>query len=384
MSDTVVRAFELPVNVVEPREAWETIRECWKQATMLANWCVQQLLRNDVVRLPGMVKLAKMPKINGKRLKGLYGLASETFGFTQPGNWWTGACRSASTICRDVERKYISERLNVIWHRKQAPCTYRYPYPWPIHAQAWRQARLDRNGRPCIEVVLPSQEFSFPDGGVGIQLRGGAEFGRQMGLFRQVVNGSLPMFQLVIREQHCSPSCHRPRLEAREDSRVLVKMVAELPCREKLGDRVLTLITDPNAFWVAELDGRQAWVLNNDHMKRAFAWLAAHEDRLDRLAQDSKAERRLNPDALGAINRSRGRCCRKHHNRMASWLHETAAHLVGFAQRNRVGTVLYSDLEQGHIERFPWFKLKALLKDKLKATGIVCRCASDGEEETAA
>jgi hypothetical protein len=45
--ETVVRAFELPVQSVEfadGRDGWAGLRACWHEATLLANWGVQQLL----------------------------------------------------------------------------------------------------------------------------------------------------------------------------------------------------------------------------------------------------------------------------------------------------------------------------------------------------
>ena len=380
MNDTVIRAFELPLQHAEPH-VWPLLRECWKQATMLANWCVMELARHDVTRMGKMAKLPPYPyeKLHGRKLKGLYGRASESF--RMKSGWWAGACISAATVCREVERAYHQDRFAVLWQCKQALRLYRYPYPWPIHAQSWKAAGLgEHDGKPWVEVVLPG-------GKARLQLRGGPEFGRQMGLFRQVVKGELPRLALVIREQPANRGCHRPGVESREAgggarqfSRVMVKMVAKLPVKEKPGERVLTLCTDPNAFWVAELDGRQAWVLNNDHMRRAFEWQAVHAARLLRLAQDAKAERRLNPEALDALNDSRRRCCDKHHRRLSSWLHETAAHLVGFAARQKVGRVLYRDVKTGFIPSFPWHRLKTLLKDKLTAAGIVLDCASDNTE----
>ena len=362
-SPTVVRAFELPLHHLEAgeRDGWDLLRECWREGTCLANWGVQQLLRADVTRLPEMEKLPKMPLIKGVKLKGLYGLASESFAFKT--GWWAGACNSASTILHTVEQKYRSERLNVLWHRKQDPTTYRYPYPWPVHARGWKEAGFE-DGRPFVRLALPGGE-------VVLRLRGGPEFGLQLGRFRQVVAGNLPRLQLVIRQQGASLGCHRPTVKDRgKNCRVMVKMVAKLPAKEATGNRVLTLSTDPNAFWVAELDGRQAWVLNNDHMRRAFDWLAKYDAKRQRLAQDRKAERRMNRSHLADINEAQRRCGDKHARRMQSWLHETAAHLVGFCVRNHVGEVLYLDGERDFIPAFPWHRLKSLLSDKLTAAGI--------------
>lgn len=370
-TDTVIRAFELPLQGCMA-ETWPLLRECWRHSTELANWCVFELARADGPLLD------KHPGVKGRKLKGLYGLASETFKMKT--GWWAGACISASTICRDVESAYRRERNKVVRLHKQSLRTYRYPYPWPVHASGWKAAGLDESGKPWIDVALPG-------GTVRLHLRGGPEFGRQLTLFRCVVKGDLPRLALSIREQPCSTGCHRPHGAEKaagggqsRPMRVMVKMVARLPVLEKPGDRVLTLCTDPRAFWVAELDGRQAWVLNADHVKRAQDWINAHEDMLDRLSQDTKAERRLRTGRLRQLQEARQKRVQKHHDRVASWLHEITAHVVGFAVRQRVGAVVYHDRDRGFISRFPWARLKGLLADKLKAAGITLHAATDEGE----
>lgn len=365
MPETVVRAFELPVQAVEAggRDGWALLRECWSRATDLANWSALQLLRADQTRLAGMEKLPPAPRLSGKRLKGLYGLASETFGFTKPGSWWSGACISASSIVREVERKYLSERGNVLWRRCQAPVTYSYPHPWPVHSQAWKVATFE-GGKPVVVACLPGGIVKF-------RLRGGPEFGRQLGLFRQVAGGSLPKLQLVVRQQGASNSCHRPTVwDGGRERRVMVKMVARLPVKERPGDRCLVLSTDPSAFWVAELDGRPAWVLNADHVRFGLAAHEAHLVRLQRLSQDCKAERRLCSNRDVYVARRLEKLCVKHARRMSSWLHESAAHLAGFACRSRVGEVFYLNRGRGFLPKFPWRRLHDLLADKLRAAGV--------------
>jgi len=369
--ESIVRAFELPVGAIEPidgRDGWALVRQCWHEATCLANWGTRQLLANDVVRLSDMDKLPPPPRVNGPVHKGLYGLANDTIGLKT--GFWAGACISAATILRDVERAYNRDRLAVIWQRRQAPRTYRYPYPWPVHASGWKKAGF-ANDRPFVICALPGGHVRF-------RLRGGPEFGRQMALFREVATGHRPRLQLVIREQPCSSSCHRPRLRDHPgDSRLLIKMVAHLSVPPRREGRVLALCADPAAFWVAELDGRPAWVLNNDHYRRLSSWLAVHEARRQRLAQDAKAERRLG-NRERAWQRSLERACDKQHRRLSSWLHETTAHLAGFAARNGVSRVLYRDMERGFMPLFPWHRLKKMLVDRLQAEGITCTCLSDG------
>lgn len=385
MTDSVIRAFELPLQHCD-KETWPLFRECWRHSTDLANWAARYLAAHDPGRKPGDKKLRpyKMPY--------LYGLAPKQFAGWK---FFAGAMQTAGSIIRKVEKKYKQERFEAVWMGRRRTPEFSYPFPWPVHNQSWRDAWIDDSGKPCVSVALPG-------GAVDLRLRGGPEFGRQMAQFRETVKQfaawkatptndrpKRPWAELVIREQSCSSGCHRPTIVEKtagggqdRHQRVMVKMVASLPVQQRTGDRVLTLTTDPNAFWVVELDGRQAWVLNADHVKRAYQWIAKHEDTLQRLAQDSKAERRLRSEDLLRLNEFREKRCEKHRKRMSSWLHETAAQLVGFAQRQHVGHILYRDVEQGFIERFPWAALKSKLKDKCDLAGVRLDCASDGEGGT--
>lgn len=369
MSDTVTRAFELPLHSLDD-DLRDLLRACWRQSADLANWCVRALVRHDVnptpaQRAPG----CKLPPMPTWPKGGLYRLASREFGLMSPGSFWAGAAGSFSSVTKTVEDYWRQHRWEILWRgTEQPPCWESYPFP--VRGQEWTGTGYDDDGKPWVEVNLPSGTPRKPIR-ARLRLRSGPEFGRQLALFRQVVEGSLPRKQLIIRAQRCSESCHRPLLRiGGEPHRVLVKMVADLPRREKPGGRTLTLITDPGAFWVAELDGRPAWVLNADHVRRGLARHAEHLRVLQRMGQDAKAERRLGSNRAAHQQARLKALCHKDRNRLASWTHETAAHLVGFAVRQGVGEVLYLDRDRGFCPRFPWFELHTKLSAKLDAAGI--------------
>lgn len=350
---TVVRAFELPVRDVEcadGRDGWALLRECWRQAACLSNWGVRQLLHADVVRDPSMERLPRMPRIDGPKHKGLYGLATDTLGLKA--GWWAGACISASTILRGVERKYAQDRLEVVWHQRKAPCTYRDPAPWPIHASSWRVAALDSSKRPYVVAALPG-------GLVTLRLKNGPDFRRQMALFREVVDGARPRRQLVVYQRGTGAT-----------RRVMCKMVADIEVRDRPGQRCLVLLTDPHAFWVAELDGRRAWVLNADHVRCAVARHLRHLCRLQRLGEDAKAGRRLGNNLAADMLPAVEAACQRDRDRLASFTHEAAAHLTGFAVRQGVGEVFYLDRDRGFLPSFPWHALRGKLEQKLQLSGI--------------
>lgn len=312
-----------------------------------------------------------------KQRRGLYGCAIHELGMGRKGDWWAGQTNAASAICRKVEAKWRKERYTVLWQRAQRPCSYEYPMPFPIHQRLWTPHWID--GHPVIELPIGGRR-------IALQLRSGAEFGRQLGSFKQLVAGAIKQSELTITRQACHAS-HRPQMQThgaqRESWRVMVRIMVEQQVQMRDSDRVLTLCTDPEALWVAELDGQRAWVLNADHIQRAVRWLASHDAKRQRWAQDTKAERRASLEELARFNHAREKACDKQSRRMASWLHETAAHLVRFAARQRIGTVLYRDIpDRRFAQAFPWFRLNALLGEKLQAEGIRLITAT-GEEEAA-
>ena len=359
------------------------LHEAWGQSTSLANWAARELDRRDVVRLPNMKKLPKMPSIpqtrkGRKRLKGLYGLASVQFDFAA--GWWKGTAICASSILRAVERKYRRERYKIVWGGERTSARYRYPAPFPVHANCW--SAEFRSGVPIITVRIGSHD-------VELRLRGGPEFGRQLANLRRVVSGEAKQCQLLISRQR-SDGGHRRTIEERKPGggdrvsyRIMVKIVTHQPDRVVTGDRVLTLATDPNSLWVAELDGRQAWVLNADHVKRACDWQAVHASRRQRWAQDAKAERRASRRRRAQFQSSRDRCCEKHARRMKSWCQECAAHLAKFAVRQRVSTVAYMDADKSFMPAFPWAQLKLALANALSGEGIELVASPDAKAESA-
>lgn len=387
-----MRADSLVVNAcltIPWADFTKALHACWEQSTALANWCARELDRRDVVRLPGMKKLPPMPKIpdtpkpddwvgpktKGNVLRDLYGLAAVTFRTDR--GFWAGSLNSVASLTKRVKDKYTNDRPKVIWGGKQTSARYRYPYPFPVHPDCWNA--LIRDGKPVLRLKLPTL------GWLELSLRGGPEFGRQLANFRRVASGEAKKSQLLITRQRTSASCHRRTAEAKEPGggdrthyRVMVKLITQQPAREAPGGRILTLCTDPAALWVAELDGRKAWVLNADHVKRALDWQAAHEVRRQRWAEDTKAERRCSSRKRKQFQVSRDRCCDKHSRRMKSWCQESASHLARFAARQRVGLVEYQDDEnKSGLPGMPWHRLKTDLANALAGYGIALVCASE-------
>lgn len=370
-----VRALELPLQSTDD-QTWELLRDCWHHSSMLANWAVHALARHDVVRLPGMEKLPDPPDVDlyplamgRKKTKPSRKNPDATLLACDPEyagyEFFTGAKETVTAILQQVRKRYVKNRFEVIWLRRRALDTFRNPFPWPISSGSWRGAWLDEAGKPHVEVTLP--------GGRGVlRLRGGPEFRRQMGMFRQIVEGKLPKAQMSIYWKRCSESCHRPTCTIGGiPGRVIVKMVAKFPVVEKrAGDRAMVLLTDPNALWVAELDGGEKWVLNRDDIRRNVARHQHHLCVLKRLSDDCKAERRLKSGRAKVLEPKIRAMCHKDRNRIDSAVKETAANLVNYAARRRVSEIFYLDRDKGFMPSFPWFELHKRLSDLCEVQGI--------------
>jgi len=362
----IVRAGSLPI--ARPLNAgWDVLdpllRACWDHAGQLANWALTELYTHDVRPIAGSDWIPPYPGLY------LYGHAREYY---ESWGWWAGAYAQANCVLRSAEDAYKRQRLAVL-RGLISLRTMRLPQPFPLHNQTWE---------PCLRDGRPVVSLSLPGGRVEVELRGGApgdqkEFARHLALFRALVAGEAKKCQLLITGQRCSKGCHRAALAYKEPGggqtyyvRPLVKFVVRMPARPAEGGRVLTLCTDPEAFWVAELDGRRAWVLNNDHVRGAVARHAGHKARLRRLGQDAKAERRLNHSQLRRLRERVEKLCHRHNHWLKTWLQQTAADLAGFAARQRVGEVAYSDAVRDFVPEFPWHRLKTALAGALAGAGI--------------
>lgn len=366
------------------------LHSCWRQSTDLANWCARELDRRDVARMPDMKTLPPMPKIpetkkpkgwcgprtDGNVLRGLYGMAAVAFR-TDTG-FWAGAASSVSSICRAVERKHKQERRAIVWDGERRSARYRYPFPFPVHQQSWSCEY--RDGKPVIVANLPG-------GKVEMELRGGPEFARQLADFRRVVNGEATKAQLLISRQRASEGCHRQTTTekaagggAKVNYRITVKLVVDGPERQAAGDRVLTLCTDPEALWVAELDGRRAWLINADHLRRGVAIERDHKRRIQRLGEDRKAEgRRSRPRKRQHKDHLDARAD-KFANRKKSWVQETVAHLINFCRRQRVAAILYHNEAREYLP-LPWMSALGTRLGQVCGAEGICLASRDGFSE---
>lgn len=350
-NQTIIRVAIFPIAEIVGSD-WKTFRAealhpAWQDSTALSNWAMQELATRDVRRKIGDTKLGPMPKID------LYNI-----GFTKKGFWgvdqWELCKSSATCVLRRVDRAYRSKRFAILWRGSMSFPSFRYPQPYPVHNANWKAELVE--GKPHVVFNMKGQSWR-------LRLKSGPEFARQMKTFRQIVNGA----------KKCELTIYKQR------EHTMVKMACHVPKPEAKSGQTLLVRTDTDAFLVAELEGRQAWILNADHIRR---WIASHKAYLQRISEDTKREKRWPAKMKRNIQKVREARCEKQNNRLDSWCHEVSAMILGFAQRNGCGTIIYDDVLQTYFPSFPWFSLRGKLEYKCNAVGI--KLVHRGAEDEAA
>ncbi len=346
----------------------ERLHRAWSMSTALANWSVTELAKNDVTKTAAMAKLPKMPSIY---LYGLFG------GYSARGDW-QGATQGANAVLNSVQRKYEKSRFAVVWLRSASLPNFRYPMPFPVDTDGWSASWSD-DGRkvPLVSICLPG-------GRVTLQLRREASLGRQLAMFGQIAAGAAIACEAAVYRQLKGGS-HRNGTAGREagggrkqQSDVMVKLVAWFPRpAQKEVTGTMALRTHPDALWVAELEGHSSWILNADHVRR---WAAEHRCKLQRTAEDTKADKRVPTAQRKRVSELRQTWSRKYDGRMKTFCHTAAKQLAEYAERQKVAEVIYDNSIRSYLPDFCWARLEGCLKQKLDERGILLTAAVPPEE----
>ena len=356
----VLRAIMIPIAGPVGKswvELSDVLKRSWQQATSLSNWAVTELRLRDVTRTPGLKRRSRMPSVY---------LYREARAF-RPGL----PPPSLTSLLQTVERRYRKARLSVIWRAEASLPSYRYPVPLPIHNQSWRPG-IGENNELLLHLRLGDEHWI-------LRLRGGHSFRRQRTAVEKLLDGCGARAELSIYPRRSSAGDHRPAIRAREPGggerssyRVMAKMMMWLPRedREVQSDRVLRLRTASGSFWIAELENRNPWTLNADHVRR---WAAEHQQRLQRLSQDTKHEERTLKRRRHSMKSARRKLADKHRRRTRTWIQQAVAYVASLAVRNRIGVIEYDDSERSYLVSFPWHALKKHLGVKCDELGLRLR-----------
>jgi hypothetical protein len=332
------------------QELGNDLRDAWADATALSNWLMSEYYVRDVKR-SGQPKLPPQPNTY------LYPEATARFP-SIPSN-------TITTINHAISRKYRAARYKLIWTGEVSLPIYRYPAPTVIPSQLWRP-EYGTDSVPIVQVTLRRNARRWT-----LRLRGGHGFRRQLVAFSQMAAGAAVISEMALYRQKATAADHRSGVADRDSGgqkasyRVMCKMVAWLPrVPASKGDGVLFTRTDKESLLVAlNAKDEKLWLLNFDQVRR---WEAEHRRKLDRWSVDQKAENR--PPKFQARREADSA---KYRRRIDSACHEAAAQLVNYAARGRFAVIRYNDAIRDFVQRFPWEKLRSLIREKADAKGIV-------------
>lgn len=338
----ICRAITMPVASPLDGLTWPEFREVialmWRQTTAATNWMMTQCYVRDV-RRNGQEKIPRMPHLY------LYPEARALFPDLP--------AQTVAAIEQAVQRKYRALRYEINWTGATSLPNHRYPVPFPVHNQSWF---------PEFEGDAPAVSIRLGNERRRLRLRGGPRYRRQLEGFRQLVKGTAILGELAV---------YRVRGEPQRDGKnrhdLMIKMAGWFPRRQDNPERTGTLfvLTVKDALFATKISGDQEEtpITYNDQIQR---WVAKHRRWLQRWSADTRFEHKGTPP----FSARREAATVKYRNRLESFCHETAAHLVAFAVRKEFAGIAYDDTEKGYCPEFPWAQLRSMIAQKADAAGI--------------
>lgn len=381
----VMRAVPLPVSGAIDEETGQWVDpavadfraatfEAWGWATHASNVIVTELARNEhPVRGDQGVKLGPAPVLNS------YESVRRMVPDMDPA--------SVAALDQAVKGKYRKSRFNVFCRGVEALPTFRFPTPYPVRKDCWECVNRP-SGERCIRVRFAGRWWLLK---VVVDAR-------QASRWSQLVTGEAERCEVSLVGRTVTESDDRPGLRLRVPGkptprtvRVMLKAVGWFPIREQGAavPRVLHCKTGSDRLWtyrigdtgekrffhadaVTALDAQQSRRLAEiDLMARSTR--QTHERYLDRMAHDTKYEKRWPKRRRRKLLAGQDRRVRKFRDRMDSFTHLASKMLAEFARRNQITEVVYDDSDKAFSQRFPYAELRTRLAYKLDERGIAFR-----------
>ena len=354
----VLRAITIPVAgpvSVDGEDAdWTALRvalkTCWASSTRLSNWVTSRLWSSEPPRTG-----EKMPK---REWPYLYPEAAGIVPDMDP--------TSRQCCIQNTTAKYRARRYHAYWLCAESTPNFRYPVPYPFHCDTWSLS-LGEDKELLASLRMAGRRWT-------LRLRGGHDFARQRSVLVRVAAGEHKQGEAAIYQRRTSTGDHRPSVEGRAPSRLMLKLCVWLPRTSRESEGTLYVRTGVDAFWTYRVgENGEPHYLRADHVRR---WIAEHRSKLDHMADDTKFEKRWPKRMREQMDERVKAWCRKQHKRMDSFTHESTAMLAAFAERRKVASVLYDDRDQGFAAQFPWAELRTKLEYKLRDRSIGITFAS--------
>jgi hypothetical protein len=350
----------LVVAVTKPLDMdWADLKpmleDAWKGTTQLSNAIVTKLALQEQQRTPEMTRMPKAPSSY------LYPWARKEFAELD--------LQCANALIHTVQSTYNRFRLDVFWRRSRSLPQYRYPTLAPFPGQSSRLDWLSESDH------VPVVTFRLGGERVRLQLAAHHQKNFKKDLTR-IIDGEAKLCGGSVYRK-TSFGSHRKAFVSRAPgggqrihSQVFVKLTAWFPIPETKSAprrRHLKIATGDDCFLTGSLTGRSQWTLHAQHVRR---WVVSHFDRLRRLADDFKYERRQTSKHRLPINEYRTKLIDKHHRRLSTFLKQTCAEVLAYAQRNACRKIIWDRTRTGFLPSFPWYELETMIETRAKEQGI--------------
>lgn len=337
------------VGDVDTKTKWAELRAAlkysWGQTTKIANWALRTLALSDVVIGNGE-KLPKLPKTY------LYG---ECNAQGVRGNFPSDA--TLSTLTR-AEALYQRDRFEVCRGRKSLS-SVRYPQPMAMNVGKGSLSLMMNDERVAVRCRVPYGPGEDECKVFTLLVAQGRENWRTTAALKRMIAGEVFPAEMRLKQS---------------GKHIMLDVVAKFPRETKIADGTLYVRSGLDLFCEClSIQKQRLWAL---HADLCFRWIAEHRERLQSLSDDRKAERRNHRKRRG-INRYTEQVCERHHNRMRSFMQETAAMIAKWAARQQCNTVLWDDWpaeqsrpNESRFTQFPWSEFRTLLTQRLSRDGI--------------
>lgn len=329
---------------------WASLRHGWRQTSQAATWLAVEFAKID--NEPLLEGKKRLPKLNAPNatINRLRRQARE--------QWPDIDSQTFYGVARNVQKRVLGSKSRFA---RRILCSdsipkFCYPQPLPVQTKDYKLTEAD-NGSFWFEFrVLTGQR-------IRVRIGGGPPFARQMNAVRLALSsGKLGAASVFLKR-----SCNKP----------MVAIATSLPLPTKRVGRAMNVGTHPVAFLTAELEGRQVWVLNADHLRRQEE---SHRVFLERFRQDTKYEHRWDRQTRRNMGRAMETRCQKNKDRRQDYVKKAAANLVNFALRNGVATILYQDVCRDYLKQFCWFEVAIAIASKCESESIEFIHVNKGEE----
>jgi hypothetical protein len=395
----VYRAVTLPVvgSSVDWKDFTTLLLEQLRACTRVANSIVIELARNDVspAELHAQWQRASSEKKDNKTpVFGQYPVECNSYALAVKAGPWLDT-QTAGSIGRNVQKDYMKRRRGVLLYMNDSFPLYAFPYPLICNSKDYELVQED--DKFFVKVKLGRAPV---DGGkvkpqwITLRLDCSTRHAYKVRTLEKVASGKVKLGALQISLKAANTGDGRPGLFTRDKHqnrkfwRIELSLAVQLPRAEKVVDQSKPLIvhTDPDHFLIGRVSESVVWVLNNNTQRNRMhakwnsgdhdffdpAYVRArvkdYDDRLHRLSQDQKFDRRVGHQT--GVKNFKSRVAQNQNSWLHTWWLEAANQVAQFALRRRCGIVYYNDQDRTFIDHFPWFALKNRISQKLAEYNI--------------